>query len=313
METLLPPRPAVDWPNSTAGDAPHVRRPGFPARALFLLTKPRLASFSVLSGMAGYAVAGPGRGWIKTGVVLAGIAAAAGGALSLNQWWERRTDALMRRTAARPLPGGAIGAAAALAWSLALSVTGVGGLALSGGGVPAALALATIVIYGLIYTPLKRRTRWATEIGAVSGALPPLIGAAAAGEPGAIEAWVLAGVILFWQMPHFFAVGWMYRDDYLAAGFPLLPAVDADGWRTAAWSMAYSVLLCGASLLPWALGWTGAIYGTAALAGGAAMIWASWRFWRRAGKARDREARRLFFTTIAYLPPVMAALVLDRL
>lgn len=283
-----------------------------PLRALFLLTKPRLATFSVMSGMAGYAVAGAGAGWATHAAVLAGIAASAGGALSLNQWWERRSDALMRRTAGRPLPQGEIEAPLALGWSVSLSVAGVGGLALVGGVVSALLSAATIVIYGLIYTPLKRRTRWATEIGSISGALPPLIGAAAAGEWSAPSAWVLAAVILFWQMPHFFAIGWMYRDDYRAAGFPLLPAVDTSGARTAAWSLAYGVVLAVVSLAPWALGWVGAIYGVAALVGGAAMLLASWRFWRRPAE-RDRAGRRLFFTTIAYLPPVMAALVLDRL
>jgi heme o synthase len=280
------------------------------ARALFLLTKPRLASFSVLSGMAGYAVVRGGSGWWHACLVFFGIALSAGGALSLNQWWERKTDALMRRTAGRPLPRGQVSPGLALAWSLGLSAGGVASLGWLANGAAASLALATIMIYGLVYTPLKRRTRWATEIGSVSGALPPLLGAAAAGEPWSRSAWVLAAVILFWQMPHFFAVGWMYREDYRAAGFPLLPAIDPGGARTAAWSFAHSFLLCGVSVASWASGWAGPVFGVAAVIGGAAMLWASWRFWRRA-ESRDREGRRLFFTTILYLPPVMAALVLD--
>ena len=307
MDSLSSSPVATGWSRvATCGSAAAL------AKALFLLTKPRLASFSILSGMAGYAVAGPGRGWLHAGVAFTGIALSAGGALSLNQWWERKTDALMRRTAERPLPRGEVGAPVALAWSAALGGAGVGVLLVGASPAAAGLAAATIGIYGLVYTPLKRRTRWATEIGSVSGALPPLLGAAAAGDAWAAPAWVLATVVLFWQMPHFFAVGWMYREDYRAAGFPLLPAVDADGARTAAWSLAHSSLLCAASLAAWGLGWTGPIFGVAAAVGGAAMLRASWRFLRNA-EGRDREGRRLFFTTIAYLPPVMAALVLDRL
>jgi heme o synthase len=226
MDSLSSSPAATGWSRvATRGSAASL------AKALFLLTKPRLASFSILSGMAGYAVAGPGRGWSHAGVAFTGIALSAGGALSLNQWWERKTDALMRRTAGRPLPRGEVGASVALAWSVALSGAGVGVLLVGAGPAAAGLAAATIGIYGLVYTPLKRRTRWATEIGSVSGALPPLLGAAAAGHAWAAPAWVLATVVLFWQMPHFFAVGWMYRDDYRAAGFPLLPAVRGR-WRT---------------------------------------------------------------------------------
>ena len=282
------------------------------ARALFLLTKPRLASFSVLSGMAGYAVVKGGSGWWHAALVFVGVALSAGGALSLNQWWERKTDAMMRRTAGRPLPQGHVSPRLALGWSLGLGAGGVVSLLAFANGAAASLALATIVVYGLVYTPLKRRTRWATEIGSISGALPPLLGAAAAGDAWSRPAWVLATVILFWQMPHFFAVGWMYREDYRAAGFPLLPAVDRSGGATAAWSMAHSVLLCAASVAAWAFGWAGPVFGVAAAVGGAAMLWSSWRFWSRV-ETRNREGRRLFFTTILYLPPVMAALVSDCL
>lgn len=282
------------------------------AEILLALTKPRLATFSILSGMAGYAVGGaPGGDWARSGAAFSGIALAAGGALSLNQWWERKTDALMRRTAGRPLPSGKIGATGAISWSLALSLGGVGLLAACTTPVAALIAAAIIVLYGVVYTPLKRRTPWATEIGSLSGALPPVLGAAAAGDAGSTAAWVLAGVILFWQMPHFFAVGWMYREDYRAAGFPLLPAIDRDGARTAAWSLAHSLLLAVASLAPWALGRVGPIYGIVAAFGAAAMVHASWRFLMRPNE-RDVNGRRLFVTTILYLPPVMAALVADR-
>jgi protoheme IX farnesyltransferase len=286
-----------------------VRREGF-ARALLALTKPRLAFFSILSGMTGYAVASAEGGWPRLLASLAGITLSAGGALSLNQWWERDTDALMRRTAGRPLPSGRISPAGALIWTLTLSLAGVGLLAGTTGVLAASLAAAIIVLYGLIYTPMKRVTRWATEVGSVSGAMPPLLGAAAAGEVMAPGAWVLAGILLFWQMPHFFAIGWMHRLDYRAAGFPLRPVIDATGGVTAAWSLAYTVALAAVSLLPWALGTMGWIYGIIALAGALAMLVNAVRFLTD-GRQRDLRARRLFLTTLIYLPPVMAALVMD--
>lgn len=277
------------------------------ARALFLLTKPRLACFSILSGLSGYAAAAAAGGWLRFAAALAGITLAAGAALSLNQWWERDTDARMRRTATRPLPGGQVTPAVALAWTLALAAGGVGVLSVAAGGLAGALAAAIIVLYGLVYTPLKRRTRWATEVGSISGALPPLLGAAAAGDVLAPGAWVLAGILLFWQMPHFFAIGWMHRADYRAAGFPLRPAVDATGRNTAAWSLAHTVLLAIVSLLPWAIGLVGPVYGVIALAGAAAMLVTAARFLTDAAQ-RDRRARQLFVATLFYLPPVMAAL-----
>lgn len=308
------PESVAATPSASAAMSAHADRPTARGRAkvLLALTKPRLATFSILSGLAGYAVAHPPAGdGGRLAAAAAGIALAAGGALSLNQWWERKTDAMMRRTSGRPLPRGEIGSAGALAWSLALSLGGAGLLAVRTTPTAALIAAAIIVLYGLIYTPLKRRTRWATEIGSLSGALPPVLGAAAAGDTGSMAAWVLAAVILFWQMPHFFAVGWMYRDDYRAAGFPLLPAIDASGVRTAAWSLGHSLLLALASIAPWALGWLGPVYGVVASLGAAAMVRASWRFLTRADE-RDANGRRLFFTTILYLPTVMVALVVDR-
>lgn len=287
-----------------------VRRDGF-ARALLALTKPRLAFFSILSGMTGYAVASAEGGWPRLLASLAGITLSAGGALSLNQWWERDTDALMRRTAGRPLPSGRISPAGALIWTLALSVTGVGLLAGTTGVLAASLAAAIIVLYGLIYTPMKRVTRWATEVGSLSGAMPPLLGAAAAGDVRAPGAWVLAAILLFWQMPHFFAIGWMHRADYRRAGFPLLPASDPAGFTTAAWTFGYTVALIVGSIAPWALGWLGPAYGLVAAAAGVGLGAASVRFLMQADR-RDQRGRELFFASILYLPPVMAALVIDH-
>jgi len=203
------------------------------AAAVFALTKPRLATMSVLTTMAAYATARPMAG--PTVATLVGTSLAAAGALSLNQWWERQSDACMERTRGRPLPMRNISPGAALAWSVAFSVSGVALLAWQVNLAGATLATATILVYGVVYTPLKRRTRWATEIGSISGALPALLGNAAAGNLGSRPGLVLAAVLLFWQMPHFFAIGWRHRLDYRAAGFPLLPAVDVSGARTATW------------------------------------------------------------------------------
>lgn len=282
--------------------------------ALVALTKPRLACFSVLTALAAYGAvraAPPAAGHLA--LVLMGTTLAAGGALSFNQWWERAADALMRRTAGRPLPRATIAPAGALAWSLLLSGGGVACLAIGINHAAALVAAATIVIYGLMYTPLKRRTRWATEVGAVSGALPPLLGAAAAGDFLARPAWVLAAILLCWQMPHFFAIGWMHRDDYRAAGFPLLPAVDAVGKRTAAWSLGYTVLLVMTSLIPWVAGWFGPIYGIPAGLAGAAFGWRAWCWWQADTAGRDSAARSLFVGSILYLPLLLGALLFEQL
>jgi protoheme IX farnesyltransferase len=159
---------------------------------------------------------------------------------------------------------------------------------------------------------LKRRTRWATEIGAVSGALPALLGNAAAGELAAVPGLTLTAVLLCWQMPHFFALGWRHRDDYRAAGFPLLPAIDATGARTAAWSLGYAVALFVVSLLPWVAGELGAVYGMCALGAGLDFLRRAWRF-RRDATGRDAAAARLFAGSLLHLPIVMLALLVDRL
>ena len=279
------------------------------ASALLALTKPRLAVMSVLTAMTAYVTASPVAGPVVA--TLIGTSLAAGGALSLNQWWERQTDALMRRTRSRPLPQAQLSAAEALRWSLALSFVGVGVLAAQVNATAAMVAVATILIYGVIYTPLKRRTRWATEVGSISGALPALLGSAAAGDIGSRPGLVLAGILLFWQMPHFFAIGWRHRADYQTAGFPLRPALDPSGARTAAWSLGYTTILLMVSIVPWALGWLDVFYGvTAAVAGGWFLRFA-WGFARETD--RDSAARRLFFASIVYLPLIMAALLIDRL
>jgi protoheme IX farnesyltransferase len=280
-------------------------------RAWVALGKPRLAGISMLTTLVAYATARPGARPGEALLLLAGTTCAAAGALSLNQWSEREADALMRRTRSRPLPAGEVAPGAALAFSVILSLTGATALAVGVNATTALLAAATILIYGFAYTPLKRHTRWATEIGAVSGALPALMGNAAAADLAAAPGLVLALLLWFWQMPHFFALGWRHRADYRAAGFRLLPAVDHDGARTGAWSAAYAVALLGASLVPWALGSLGPIYGLSAALGGGVFLRAAWRFAIRSAD-RDGAATRLFSASLVYLPAMMVALVIDQ-
>lgn len=264
---------------------------------------------SVLTTMVAYATARTASG--PAAATFLGTSLAAGGALSLNQWWERRSDALMKRTRGRPLPQGDLTPRAALAWSVTFSIAGVALLASRVNLTAAAFAAATIVLYGLVYTPLKRRSRWATEVGSISGALPALLGNAAAGDLGSHAGVVLTAILLFWQMPHFFAIGWRHRVDYRAAGFPLLPAVDATGARTAAWSLGYTIALVVVSLAPWALGWFGALTGVTLVVANAWFLYRAWQFWTAAD--RDGASRRLFFASLFYLPIVIAALVVERL
>lgn len=281
-------------------------------RGLVILTKPRLGFMSVLTAMAAYAAADTTGDAARGGLAALATALSAGGALSSNHWWERDTDGLMRRTRGRPIPSGVVHPHLALAWTLALSVAGVGLFAWRFSLLAAALALATIVLYGLVYTPLKRRTRWATEVGSLSGALPPLLGAAAADNVGSAPAWILVAILLLWQMPHFFAIGWMHRDDYRAAGFPLLPAVDTDGRRTAKWTFGYTTALVPVAVAPCAVGAAGWIYGVSALVAGIGFLACAWRFLRDASQ-RDVAARRCFVGSIVYLPVVMLGVVIDRL
>ncbi|HYD85610.1 MAG TPA: protoheme IX farnesyltransferase, partial [Opitutus sp.] len=211
---------------------------------------------------------------------------------------------------ARPLPQATLSPHEALAWSLAFSFGGVTLLAVGTNLLAAAFAAATIFLYGVVYTPLKRRTRWATEIGSLSGALPALLGNAAAGDLASRPGLALTAILLLWQMPHFFAIGWRHRVDYRAAGFPLLPAIDATGARTAKWSLGYALALAVVSLAPCALGWFGICYAIATVIANVWFLRCAWQFLREPD--RDRGARSLFFASLGYLPLVMGALLIEQ-
>lgn len=274
------------------------------------LTKPRLSFLSVLTALVGYLAALPGRSAWTLLPLLLGTALSAGGVAALNQWLEADTDSRMSRTRNRPIPSGrvATGSAFVLGWGLCL-----GGLAIlfaEVNGLSAAFALATMVFYLALYTPAKRWSRWSTEIGAVAGALPPLIGWTAAEGRVSALGWVLFGMLFFWQIPHFMAIAWTYREDYVAVDFPMLAVRDASGGKVAAWSFGCAIMLVAVTLLPVWLGFCGAGYGLAAVVLGAWFLRKAMVFLRPAG--REQAARRLFFASILYLPLLLGALVIDR-
>jgi protoheme IX farnesyltransferase len=239
-----------------------------------------------------------------------GTALVAGGAAALNQVWERRTDALMRRTSGRPLPGGRLSAAESTWFGVALSIAGLVQLVAWVNITAAWVAGVTLVSYVFFYTPLKTRTSLSTLVGAVPGALPPVIGWAAATGSISVPAMVLFGIVFFWQMPHFLAIAWMYREDYARAGIPLLPVLDTDGRRTGQQALQYAVALVPVSLLPALVGLADGVYAVVAIVLGVAMVWVTVRFARERSVA---NARRLFLFSLVYLSALWTALVVDRL
>src|SRR5947199_7282787 len=220
--------------------------------------------------------------------VVFGTAAAAAGAAALNQWWERKLDALMCRTRTRPVPAGRMRPAEALALGLVLSIFGVGYLAVSCNALSATLAAVTILIYIFGYTPLKRASTANTLVGAIPGAIPPVIGWAAASGAVDAGAWSLFAILLLWKLPHFFAIAWMYRDDYSRAGFRMISSDDRSGERSASQSVFFCILLLIIAGLPASLGIVTVFYVPFELALGGLFIAVSMRFLkkRRAGAAR---------------------------
>lgn len=275
------------------------------------LTKPRLSLLSVMTTMVGYFSARPPSNPGKLVLLFVGTSLAAGGVAALNQWLEHETDAQMKRTADRPIPAGKIatGSAFVLGWLMCIAALFL--LFAKVDRLAALFTLLTIISYLAWYTPAKRWSTWSTEIGAIAGAFPPLIGWCA-GE-GRITAlgWVLFAVLYFWQIPHFMAVAWTYRRDYSAVHFPMLPVRDESGGKVAVWSLINTIALVAVSLLPVWLGLATRAYGLAAAVCGSWFLWRAIVFLHR--EARDQAARKLFFASILYLPLVLAALVADRL
>ncbi len=274
------------------------------------LAKPRLNLLVLVTTWAGLYLGSPGGVALPLLVhTLLGTALVAGGAAALNQAWERRTDALMRRTRIRPLPAGRLTTSEGAWFGIVLSALGLVELSWGVNTVAAAVAAATLISYVLVYTPLKVRTSLATIVGAFPGALPPVIGWAAATGDISLEALVLFGIVFFWQMPHFLAIAWMYKDDYARAGIPMLPVVEPDGRRTGRQALIHATALWPVSLLPAVIGLAGPAYLAVATVLGIVFIWRAGTF------ARSRSigsARALFGFSILYLPLLLGALVIDR-
>ena len=275
------------------------------------LVKARLTLLVLLTTAVGYylGAASPVR-YAGLFHVVFGTAACAAGAAALNQWWERKVDALMERTRTRPVPGGRMRPLEALIAGAILSSAGVIYLALACNALSAALAAVTILIYIFAYTPLKRISSFNTLVGAVPGALPPVIGWVAARgriDPGA---WALFAIMMLWQLPHFFAIAWMYREDYARAGFRMISNDDAKGDRSASQSVFFAMLLLVVAGIPAFVGVVSAIYVPIELLLGAWYVAIAMRFLQ---KRTAPAARLLFVTSIVYLPLLLGALVLTKL
>jgi protoheme IX farnesyltransferase len=274
------------------------------------LTKPRITLMVVLTALFGFYLASPGpTDFVKLANLLIGTALSCAGAGVLNMAMERRADGLMQRTRRRPIPAGRIPAATAVSFGGILSTSGVVLLAAKVNALTAGLSVATILLYLLVYTPLKSRTSLCTVVGAIPGALPPVMGWTAATGSLAPGAWALFGVLFFWQLPHFLAIAWLYREDYARAGYPMLPVLDPEGGSTARQVVLQTLALVLISFAPVSLGLAGGAY----LAGASLLGVGFLAFGVAFAKVRSRErARRLFFASLAYLPGLLGLLALGR-
>jgi heme o synthase len=277
---------------------------------LATLTKPGITRMVVFTTAAGFLMAAGAQANLLVLVhTLFGAALASAGANALNMWWERETDAAMPRTARRPIPDGRIPARVALTFASSLSVLGLLHLAVFVNALTVALVAASLLSYVLVYTPLKRRTHHATLIGAIPGSLPTLAGWTATGEPIGAAALAITGIVFFWQMPHFYALAWVYREDYGRGGLRMLSVIDPNGTRLGLESFFYSVALLGVSLVPVVTGFLGWFYAAGAAVVGLGMIVLSARLWI---VRNDGRAWRLFFGSIAYLPAILVLMLVDR-
>jgi heme o synthase len=289
--------------------------PGLRARvsAFVELTKPGIVRMVLVTAGTGFFMAsasGHPLDVLLLAHALFGIGLAAAGACGLNEYAEWEADGLMHRTADRPVPSERMQPRTALFYSGLLVMLGLLHLQLFVGSVTAALVALTVVSYVLIYTPLKRRTWLATLVGAVPGALPILAGWTAGGGGMTVPGFALFGILFLWQMPHFYALAWVYRADYARGGFRMLTTLDADGSRTARQIVLFGAALIPVSLLPTWLGLTGGLYLVAALLLGLAFLLLGVAM---AIQRDDRHAMRLFLGSVAYLPLLLMMMVIDRL
>jgi protoheme IX farnesyltransferase len=274
------------------------------------LTKPGITFLVVITTMAGfYFAAREPFSFTLLGHALLGTALVAAGAGALNMYLERDLDARMRRTSRRPLPTGRMQPEEALAFALSITVAGMIYLFVLVNPLTSLLSAITLTCYLFLYTPLKSRTWLCTLSGAAPGALPVIMGWAAAAGRVETGGWALFAIVFFWQLPHFYAIAWMYREEYARAGFLMLPVVDADGKRTGRHMAFHTVLLLAATAVPSALGMTGPVYLIGAALLGIPFLYLALLFIRK----RTRNfARRVFFYSIFYLPALLVLLVLDK-
>lgn len=274
------------------------------------LAKARLTALVLITTLVAYLLASQAAiQWGPLLWTLFGTALTAGGANALNQWGEVQRDSRMRRTRNRPLPTGRVHAAHALGGGLAAIATGCTVLFLRVNTITAALALAAAMIYVLLYTPLKPRSSLCTLVGAVCGAIPPMIGWTAATGRLGYGAWVLAVLLFLWQVPHFLALGWLHRDDYARGGFRVLPVTDASGRITCQVIVLYSMALLPSGLAAAAAGMTGPVYAIGCVVLGTGLVMLAVRLYCQRTEA---NAQRLFISTIVYLPLILGLMLVDR-
>jgi protoheme IX farnesyltransferase len=274
------------------------------------LTKPRVIWLILMSAGIGYWF---GLRGVLDGLVLlhavSGTGLLAAGTFALNQWYEREADAKMRRTRSRPIPAGRIRPERAFWFGVVLAALGFVQLWLGANLLAGLLGLFTLLSYLLAYTPLKQRSRHSTTVGAVPGAMPPLIGYAAASGTLTAEAWVLFAILFLWQFPHFYSIAWMYRDDYARAGILMLPVVEPDGESTARRIVLASLILIPVSLLPGLMSMTGRVYLGGALLLGAGFL----HYGLRVARERTiRRARGVLLASVIYLPILYCLMLVDR-
>ena len=274
------------------------------------LTKPRITILILVCTAVGYAFgAGKSLQWLTLAHALIGTALLASGTAALNQWYEVDSDAKMLRTRNRPLVAGRMKRSRGLIFGTLLSVAGFAELWYRTNLLAAALGLFTLLSYLLLYTPLKRRSPVCTIIGAVPGAMPAVIGYAAAGRGLDAGALSLFLILFVWQFPHFDAIAWIYRKDYARGGIRMLPVIEPDGQSTVMRVVICSVLLIPISLIPCFLGMTGALYATAAVMAGFGMLYFGAQLAR---KRTTAGARAVLLASVSYLPAMLAVMLLDR-
>lgn len=274
------------------------------------LTKPRITWLILMSTGIGYFFGSKGAWHFLTLFhTLLGTGLLASGTATLNQWFEREADGKMRRTQARPLPSGKLHEEKALLFGLLISAAGFFDLQLAVNPLAALLGAVTLGSYLFIYTPLKQRSPHSTTIGAIPGAMPPLIGYAAASGTLTWDAWILFAILFLWQFPHFYAIAWMYREDYERAGIRMLPVVEPDGESTARRILWFSVALIPISLVPKFLSMTGNVYLIGAAAMGLLFLYAGLRI---TFDRTRQQARRVLLASVVYLPVLYGLMLFDH-